>query len=100
MFRFTEIEKTLCMDRTRDCAVRFHVYLQSLDLGSSDPHSPDFDGLAYLRDECLTKHPSLGDSNSDARRKELAYAKLMDSDQRCKIQNSNGYDYSHIESGV
>ena len=100
MFRFTEIEKTLCMDRTRDCAVRFHVYLQSLDLGSSDPHSPDFDGLAYLRDECLTKHPSLGDSNTDARRKELAYAKLMDSDQRCKIQNSNGYDYSHIESSV
>jgi hypothetical protein len=89
--------------RSKSTTVKLEIFqdevtpiLQNFLLSSSrkDP------GFSYLRDQALSKHPALTDSNDEVTRRKLAIAKLFDADARCKQINEEGYDLSHIEADV
>ncbi|UJQ85776.1 MAG: putative replicase protein [Leviviridae sp.] len=74
-----------------DVSQQVHKKLMKHYVGSSDPHSADFNAYAYLCDSLLSKHPAKEGSESAERRAHLAIAKMMRSDASCLQVNNNGF---------
>jgi hypothetical protein len=99
MPRSTGINKNLCMDRFSDLGVEIHQRISVCSSGSSDPSAADFSPIAYLRDELLTKHPSLEGGVDETTRRSEAFKKLLASDARCQLINTNGFVSSEFTEG-
>ncbi|AFN39796.1 replicase [Escherichia phage MS2] len=91
MSKTTKKFNSLCIDLPRDLSLEIYQSIASVATGSGDPHSRDFTAIAYLRDELLTKHPSLGNGNDEATRRALAIAKLREANERCGQINREGF---------
>lgn len=90
MSKTTKKFNSLCIDLPRDLSLEIYQSIASVATGSGDPHSDDFTAIAYLRDELLTKHPTLGSGNDEATRRTLAIAKLREANDRCGQINREG----------
>lgn len=91
MSKTTKKFNSLCIDLPRDLSLEIYQSIASVATGCGDPHSGDFTAIAYLRDELLTKHPSLGNGNDEATRRALAIAKLREANERCGQINREGF---------
>ncbi|DAD49859.1 RNA-directed RNA polymerase [ssRNA phage AVE017] len=94
----TSTKTDCCIRRFSDLSLEVHKSISCEPLGSPDPMSAEFDPLAYLGKVLLSKHPSIGQGNDEETRASLAIAKLLASDERCKIINETGFLQSDIVS--